>query len=68
MKKNQIEVGGVYYARISRRWCRVRIDRVTDTGRGWWGTNLETNRRIHFKSAGRLHPQPGPAITHAEAF
>jgi len=68
MRKNEVEIGGVYYARVTRNWVEVRIEKVTEWGRGWHATNLATGRRIVIKSAGRLHRKPGPSLTRAEGF
>jgi hypothetical protein len=54
MKKADVEIGGVYTAKVSKNLVSVRIDRVTDTGKGWFATNLRTGRTIWIRSAGRL--------------
>jgi hypothetical protein len=68
MKRNEIEVGGTYSAKVSGKLAPVRI--VSDCGvwwppsyrgypekqkhRGWEGFNLTTKRQIHIRSAARL--------------
>lgn len=56
MKKVQVEVGGEYRIRVSGRMCTVRIDEVNPSG-GWYGTNLDTGRKIQVRSARRLNPR-----------
>jgi len=53
MKKAEVEVGGVYIAKVSGEIVRVRIDRESPYG-GWDATNLRTKRRIRIRSAQRL--------------
>jgi len=53
MRKNEVQVGAVYWVKVSNQLVPVRIDRVHPY-KGWFGTNLKTNRVIHIKSAGRL--------------
>ena len=53
MKKDQIEIGGTYTAKVSDKVVPVRIDRAHRAG-GWCATNLHTNRPVRIKSARRL--------------
>ena len=53
MKKKEVEIGGVYVAKVSGKLAPVRIDREATYG-GWEGTNLVTMRSVHIKSAQRL--------------
>jgi len=53
MRKNEVQVGAVYWVKVSNQLVPVRIDRA-HPDKGWFGTNLMTNRTIHIKSAGRL--------------
>jgi hypothetical protein len=53
MKKHEIEIGGVYVAKVSGRIAEVRIDRESPYG-GWDATNLATCRAIRIRSAARL--------------
>ena len=53
MRKNEIEIGSYYVARVSGRLTIVRIDRESPYG-GWDATNIKTKREIHLRSAARL--------------
>jgi len=53
MKKSEVEIGGVYVAKVSGRLVAVRIDHEAPS-RGWYGTNLRTGRTIRILSAARL--------------
>lgn len=53
MQKNQITIGGTYYAKVTDKVVPVRIDRENANG-GWDATNLATNKKIKIKSAQRL--------------
>lgn len=53
MKKNQIDIGGVYTAKVSDKVVNVRIDSEHRSG-GWHATNLKTSKKIHIKTARRL--------------
>ena len=53
MRKSEVEVGGIYIAKVSGRLVKVRIDRVSPHG-GWVATNLVTGRPVRIKTAGRL--------------
>jgi hypothetical protein len=61
MKQSEIEVSGVYFARVSGNLVRVRVDQVVE-GSNWKGraythyrcTNLATGRRITIRSAQRF--------------
>jgi len=53
MKKNEIEVGGVYSAKVSGNIVPVRIDSESPRG-GWEATNLKTKKSVRIKSAQRL--------------
>ena len=59
MKKAQVEVGGIYLAKVSGVITLVRIDGETHSygrvRRTWWkATNLKTKREITIRSAMRL--------------
>jgi hypothetical protein len=57
MKKAEVEVGGVYLAKVSGVLTLVRIDAETSgrSRRTWWrATNLKTKREITIRSAMRL--------------
>ena len=60
MLKKDVQVNGVYYAKVSGRRVKVKI--LADDVRGlngktvWLAKNLTTGRNIHIKSAQRLTP------------
>jgi len=53
VKKHEVEIGGVYVAKVSGQLVTVRIDRESPYG-GWDATNLSTRRAIRVRSAARL--------------
>jgi len=53
MKKHEVEIGGVYVAKVSGRLVAVRIDHEA-ANRGWFATNLRTGRTIRILTAARL--------------
>ena len=53
MKKHEVEIGGVYIAKVSGKLARVKIERESRYG-GWMGRNLETNRPVRIRCATRL--------------
>ena len=64
MKKSEVEIGGVYTAKVSDKVVEVRIDGENRHG-GWDATNLATGKKIHIKSPARLrgaaaHAANGP--------
>jgi hypothetical protein len=60
MKKQDVQVGSVYVAKVSGKMAKVQIVRehVQSSGRlGWYGRNLATGREVFIRSAARLrHP------------
>jgi hypothetical protein len=54
MKTKDVELNAVYAARVSGKIARVRIDYPAQTRRGWYATNLDTNRPVFIRSAARL--------------
>lgn len=56
MRKDQVEVGRVYTVKVSGVISRVRLDAESPHG-GWDGVNLETNRRVRVRTAGRLRAE-----------
>ena len=53
MKKNQIQIGHMYVAKVSGKLVAVNIDRENPNG-GWDGTNMVTKRAVRIHSARRL--------------
>jgi len=56
MKKNEVQIGKVYTARVSDKLVPVRIDAESRYG-GWDGTNLATGKKIRIKSAQKLRAE-----------
>ncbi|MCK6458139.1 MAG: hypothetical protein L6Q92_16615, partial [Phycisphaerae bacterium] len=53
MKKNQVQIGGAFVAKVSGKLATVRIDAESRHG-GWEATNVDTGRNVRIKSAQRL--------------
>jgi hypothetical protein len=53
MKKSEVEIGGMYVAKVSGRLVPVHIYRENAHG-GWDATNLFTRRLVRIRSAQRL--------------
>jgi hypothetical protein len=53
MKRSEVQLGGVYIAKVSNRLVQVRIDGENRYG-GWDATNLATGKKVRIKSAQRL--------------
>ncbi len=53
MKKQDVQIGSVYIAKVSGALTKVRIDRQSPYG-GWQGTNLATGREVRIRGAARL--------------
>jgi len=63
MKKEQIQVGKVYAAKVSGSVVPVRITAEKWQGEkhvGWSGVNVRTNKSVRIKSAQRLRNEVGP--------
>jgi hypothetical protein len=58
MKKNEVQVGGIYNAKVSDKMVEVHIDAECRHG-GWEATNLATNKKVRIKSAQRLRAVVG---------
>lgn len=55
MKKDNIQIGKTYEAKVSGNLVSVRV--VANHSRGGFiAINLTTNRQIHLKTAARLRP------------
>jgi hypothetical protein len=55
MKKDEVQIGGVYSAKVSDKTVDVRIDAENAHG-GWDATNLSTGKKVRIKTAARLQP------------
>ena len=53
MKKKDVEIGGVYVAKVSGKLAKVRITGESRFG-GWDAVNLATKRDVRIRGAGRL--------------
>ncbi len=62
MKKDQVQIGGTYVAKVSGQLARVRIDAESRFG-GWDATNVSTHRKVRIKSAQRLRQEARPVPT-----
>lgn len=58
MKKNEIQIGGLYHAKVSGKITTVRVDNITEetryagrNGTYYHVTNTATARKITFRSA-----------------
>ena len=56
MKKADVKIGKVYMVTVSGNRARVRLTNENPDG-GWDGLNLDTNRKVRVKTAGRLQMQ-----------
>ncbi len=61
MKKDQVQIGGTYVAKVSGQLAQVRIDRESPYG-GWEATNIATRRQVRIKSPRRLRRAVTPAV------
>ena len=53
MTENEIQIGGIYRAKVTNRVVDIRIDCENPNG-GWDATNLTTGKTIRIKTARRL--------------
>ena len=58
MQKNDVQIGGVYNAKVSDKLVQVRIDAENVHG-GWDATNLTTGKKVRIKTAARLRDAAG---------
>lgn len=58
MKKAEVRIGGRYYANVTNKKVEIQIDSEKPSG-GWNATNLATGKKIHIKTAQRLHGEVG---------
>ncbi len=61
MRTKQIQIGGVYTAKVTGRVVPIRIDAINDEG-GWDGTNLATGKAVRVPTPRRLRRE----VTRAE--
>jgi hypothetical protein len=60
MKKSEIQVGGLYVAKVSRQLVTIRVDEIRERNWGPTGqlsydvTNLRTGRKTTFRSAAKF--------------
>ncbi len=62
MKKKEVQVGKAYVVKVSGKLTHVRIDSIREAG-GWFGTNLNTGKKVTIKSAQRLRLESLPPST-----
>jgi hypothetical protein len=55
MKKENVKLGGKYFANVSGRRVIVQLDSENRHG-GWTATNLSTGKQVRIKTAARLTP------------
>ena len=60
MKKSEIQIGGLYAAKVSGQVVDVRINSESRYG-GWNARSLKTGRPIRIKTAARLRYEVRPA-------
>jgi hypothetical protein len=65
MKKAEVKIGGKYYANVTGKKVEVQID-SENPGGGWFATNLATGKKIHVRTAQRLHGEVGKSKTAAK--
>jgi hypothetical protein len=53
MKKSEVQIGGVYTAKVTNKVVQVRIDAESRYG-GWDAQNLATGKKVRIQSAQRL--------------
>jgi hypothetical protein len=58
MKKAEVKIGGKYYANVTGKKVEIQIDNENPGG-GWFATNLATGKKIHVRTAQRLHGEVG---------
>ena len=58
MKKNEIEIGGKYEAKVSDKTAVVQITSEHHNG-GWNAINVATRRVVRIRTAGRLRRPAG---------
>lgn len=64
MLKKDVQIGGIYIVKVSGNLVRVKILDESNYG-GWYGINLETDRKVWIKTSVRLrrtYDEPRPNI------
>lgn len=64
MKRNEVEIGATYRAKVSGEITDVRITGVSHYG-GWDGINVATGRAVRIRTAQRLRWKTFPPGTAA---
>lgn len=59
MRKEDVEIGGRYRAKVSRKLTVIRIVAPAAFGSGWVAVNEQTGRAVRVKSAARLRERVG---------
>ena len=58
MRRDEVQIGKVYLAKVSGKLTQVRID--AKSRYGWDATNLATGKKVRIKSARRLRDEAKP--------
>jgi hypothetical protein len=66
MKKSDVEIGGVYTAKVTNKLVQVRIDAESRYG-GWDATNLATGKKVRIQSPQRLRAAVGDDVAKKDA-
>lgn len=64
MKKNEIEIGGMYTAKVSEQLTCIKIAAEHPRG-GWLATNLKTGREVRILTAARLRRKVAQSVVDA---
>ena len=56
MRKQDVQIGHIYYVKVSGNVVPVTLVRECPYG-GWFGRNIKTNREIRIRTAGRLRSE-----------
>src|SRR4051812_18230909 len=67
MKKDDVQIGETYFAKVSDKVVPVRIDGLNRHG-GWDATNTKTGKKVRIKSAQRLRSAVRGGSADAEAL
>jgi hypothetical protein len=64
MKKDEIQVGGTYLAKVGTRMVEVRVERENGRG-GWDASSIATGKPVRLKDPKHLKPVKAKAATEA---